>query len=707
MSGRDDFAVPAVPIELGARLWWDPGYGVTTLSAKVTSWVDRILSQDALQNTDVRRPTYQAVNPNLHGNPGLDFVQADTNYLSCGKAPSGLAMAGPWTMAAEFRAASGAASSGVITSMFSPGQNAWAQLLALTSGRLRISSRSDVPDGVTADTLHGAYMQQWALATFNTVSRTVSVGSEVDGPAFEARPSQAFTGDDLWIGSYATGAPFDGTIGHVVWFDRALSPVDRARLEAWFESIMQPEPVRLQAAHWWDPDYGVTTLSGRVSSWVDRIGALDAAQGIETRRPTYEASAARLDGSAGITCDDANPDVLQAVSVPETLGDSAHAVAGEYAASNASDGTVSAVASGVAWSAMQTQPSVSSLRFYQRNAASSSVGVSAPHDPGDYAHQAGYLADDLTDLDVVTGRASNTGTSRARPLSADNIMIGSGSVSNTNPMDGTIGHVVWFARALEIGARRVLRKWLDKLVGDTAWAPDGYAALFETAAPSAIALDESESPDAVTSWLDSTGTYYAVPGIANARPSMGVALGGFNTIYHAYGDAFRIDDAALSLLASGLSWSFTTLFVPDSFASNMHLLSCADATDITMMVRVHSNQTLRFYLSDLTATAGKALFSVGTFPASGPMRAQVSYDASTQTAYVRAEGNPEESAVLSPDPFAVKYGGLFGTVDETGEMSALHRTLIGAEAGAIIYPSALDVAGRAAVWDAYGTRFGL
>lgn len=42
--------------------------------------------------------------------------------------------------------------------------------------------------------------------------------------------------------------------------------------------------------HWWDATAGVTQAGGLVSSWVDRIGSLDAAQGTDAAKPTWSAT---------------------------------------------------------------------------------------------------------------------------------------------------------------------------------------------------------------------------------------------------------------------------------------------------------------------------------------------------------------------------------------------------------------------------------
>jgi hypothetical protein len=56
------------------------------------------------------------------------------------------------------------------------------------------------------------------------------------GETTAARVARPLTASNFWIGAYNGGAPYDGSIGHVVVFDRKLSAADFAVMQAWLDS---------------------------------------------------------------------------------------------------------------------------------------------------------------------------------------------------------------------------------------------------------------------------------------------------------------------------------------------------------------------------------------------------------------------------------------------------------------------------------------
>ena len=57
---------------------------------------------------------------------------------------------------------------------------------------------------------------------------------------------------------------------------------------------------------WWDASEGVTTSSGFVSNWFDKIGSKDAAQSNSSYRPLYSSSSSNLNSNPSIIFDGLN-----------------------------------------------------------------------------------------------------------------------------------------------------------------------------------------------------------------------------------------------------------------------------------------------------------------------------------------------------------------------------------------------------------------
>lgn len=222
-------AVRPAPLALGARYWWDPAVDVTLDGAlRVASHVDRISALDAIQGSATRRPGYLASDPLMGGRPALSYVRTNPDFISA-SVPNALATdphticgTGYWD----------GANPGTISGTATAGGNAWS-LFLMAGGAASASQRNDAAAGTSTS------------AAFAAVPGRIAGITMDDGVDISARTSAAFSSvpriprplssNRLWMGSYNTGTPLTGRIGHVVWFDRSLSASESAQMLTWLQ----------------------------------------------------------------------------------------------------------------------------------------------------------------------------------------------------------------------------------------------------------------------------------------------------------------------------------------------------------------------------------------------------------------------------------------------------------------------------------------
>ena len=70
-----------------AQNWWRSDMGITLSIGQVSSWVDQLSGLDLTQATAARQPDYTTSNSSFNGQPTLDFVAADQQYVANTRPP--------------------------------------------------------------------------------------------------------------------------------------------------------------------------------------------------------------------------------------------------------------------------------------------------------------------------------------------------------------------------------------------------------------------------------------------------------------------------------------------------------------------------------------------------------------------------------------------------------------------------------------------
>lgn len=85
--------IPFQPQSLGSALvaWWDPDYGITkdSVSNRISAWADRVNGTTVIQATGSRQPLWVAASTDMNSRPSLSF-DAQPQNLAVNPAPVGL-----------------------------------------------------------------------------------------------------------------------------------------------------------------------------------------------------------------------------------------------------------------------------------------------------------------------------------------------------------------------------------------------------------------------------------------------------------------------------------------------------------------------------------------------------------------------------------------------------------------------------------------
>lgn len=224
-------AQPA-PIVLGATYWFDPSFNVTLDgSDNVASWQDRISGLVVSQATATRRPGWLASDPALNNRPGMQYVSAALQFLGSDATTVPASFA---DTCQSYATAAAPTTDGCITSLHDSGAIAF-----ISHRRTQVAETKHVERNDAS----GTSVWTRALATtgaawdsFYDDGVSLLGARNSTGETTAARQARPLTVQRLWIGARNAAAPYNGSIGHVVWFARKLSVADAAIMESWLDS---------------------------------------------------------------------------------------------------------------------------------------------------------------------------------------------------------------------------------------------------------------------------------------------------------------------------------------------------------------------------------------------------------------------------------------------------------------------------------------
>lgn len=252
-------------------------------------------------------------------------------------------------------------------------------------------------------------------------------------------------------------------------------------------------------------------------------------------------------------------------------------------------------------------------------------------------------------------------------------------------------------RALDRAAQRASGSGTSGGGLPAGWAPAGYSALFETVAPSSIALDTVPDPDEVVNWTDSTGNLTAVNGNLPNRPTFPHpnTVGGFDGIGFFQLTSANYLDVAMPVVSTDHYAMFFVLLPEQTGAANDIFAAETGGVD-NIEFRIIPGGAIRHFRD------GSNHLSSASLTGSTAARLMVAWEGTNSI--IRLEGSAEESAALGAGSFAgnsCRFGGQFSAT----------RPYDGGLYLAVIYGGASGIPGsavsRQAVWDAIGTRFSL
>jgi hypothetical protein len=269
------------PTEISGCVLWLDGADNATITASgglVSQWTDKSASGAVLQASGSARPTLSSTG--FNGRQALVFNGTSTNMASASAYTATNGLSG-MTRIAVCQNVSG---NSVVARVFSGGSDmfinmngSWRAAVDSTSSTNFVSSTtfssgSVLPAGVYADVFSSSAITQYGLGSLATLTVSGTI------------PSTTGTGTPtLHVGSNI-GANFfwNGPIAEVIYFNRALTRAELARVESYLAAKWGISGVHAQA----------TATSDPVGYWGDKSGnARHATQSTAGSRPTVSATA--------------------------------------------------------------------------------------------------------------------------------------------------------------------------------------------------------------------------------------------------------------------------------------------------------------------------------------------------------------------------------------------------------------------------------